>query len=164
MTRSKRLKSYWLMKSEPSVFSLRDLRASPGQTTSWDGVRNYQARNFMRDEMKIGDAVLFYHSNCPAPGIAGLAEIVREAYPDVSALDPGSPYRDPRSRPANPRWVTVDVKYREEFPEIVALSSIRKDPRLSGMLLLLKGQRLSVQPVSPQEFAVIVALGRMRKP
>ena len=160
MPHSKGSKSYWLMKSEPSVFSLEDLKASPGRTTSWEGVRNYQARNFMRDAMRVGDGVLFYHSNCRVPGVVGLAEVVREAYPDPSAFDPRSPYHDPKGNPLKPRWIMVDVKYQEAFPHMVTLSTIRKEPKLSGMLLLRRVQRLSIQPVTPQEFKIIVALGR----
>jgi len=162
MMRPKPSQAFWLMKSEPSVFSLNDLKASPGRTTSWEGVRNYQARNFMRDKMRVGDGVLFYHSNCSVPGVVGLAEVVREAYADTSAFDPRSPYHDPRSNRENPRWVMVDVKYQEEFPQVVPLSAIRKEPRLSRMLLLRRGQRLSIQPVTPEEFRIIREMGRER--
>jgi len=152
------------MKSEPSVFSFDHLKASPNRTTSWEGVRNYQARNFMRDGMRVGDLVLFYHSNCSHPGVAGLAEVVRAAYPDTSAWDANSPYFDPRSTPESPRWVMVDVKWKEDFRRFVTLSAIRQEPALSGMLLLRKGQRLSILPVTAGEFHTLVTQGRCANP
>ncbi|TAN40503.1 MAG: EVE domain-containing protein [Nitrospirae bacterium] len=150
---------YWLMKSEPTVFSFDDLRARPGSTDHWEGVRNYQARNNMR-EMQRGDLMLFYHSNCELPGVVGIAEIVREAYPDFTAFDPASHYYDPKSLPEVPRWFMVDVKWKEAFKRTVSLREMREVPELRGMLLLRKGQRLSVMPVTKDEFEKIRSLGR----
>ena len=151
-------RQYWLMKSEPVVFSFDDLKARPRSTDHWEGVRNYQARNYMR-EMKKGDHMLFYHSNCENPGIAGIAEIVREAYPDHTAFDPVSRYYDPKSAPDNPRWFMVDVKWKQAFRRTVALREMRNMVELSGMKLLQKGQRLSVMPVTKDEFEKIRSLG-----
>lgn len=159
-----RAKHYWVMKSEPGVFSFDDLKASPRQTTTWEGVRNYQARNFMRDEMRVGDLVLFYHSNCPVPGVVGVAEVVAAARPDPSALDPSSPYFDPRSTPEHPVWFMVEVRWKEDFLRPVTLAAIRREPGLSNMLLVRKGQRLSVQPVTREDFRIILAMGRSRAP
>ena len=146
------------MKSEPAVFSFEDLRARPGSADHWDGVRNYQARNYMR-QMRKGDLVLFYHSNCETPGVAGIAEVIREAYPDHTAFDPMSRYYDPRSKPDNPRWFMVDVRWKEAFPGMVTLSEMRGTPELAGMKLLQKGQRLSVMPVTKEEFEKVRSLG-----
>lgn len=148
---------YWLMKSEPSVFSLDDLRRSPRRTTTWEGVRNYQARNHMR-EMRKGDGVLFYHSNADPPAVVGLARIVREAYPDPDQFDRRSRYHDPRSRPEDPRWVAVDVRYERALPRPVALAELRSEKALADMVLLRRG-RLSVQPVAEREWRAILALG-----
>lgn len=155
-------KQYWLMKSEPDVFSFDNLRAKPDSTDHWEGVRNYQARNYMR-VMRKGDPVLFYHSNCETPGVAGIAEIARGAYPDHTALDPDSQYYDPKSSPANPRWSMVDVKWKEAFRNVVSLREIRAVPSLEGMKLLQKGQRLSVMPVTKKQFVKIRAMGRSAK-
>ena len=152
-------KHYWLMKSEPTVFSLEDLKARPRSTDHWDGVRNYQARNYMRG-MKKGDLVLFYHSNCETPGAVGIAEVVREAYPDHTAFDPLSPYYDAKAAPQNPRWFVVDVRWKEDFRRTVSLSEMRNTPALKGMKVLEKGQRLSVMPVTREEFEKVCALGR----
>ncbi|MDH4232921.1 MAG: EVE domain-containing protein [Nitrospirota bacterium] len=146
------------MKSEPSVFSFDDLKARPRSTDHWDGVRNYQARNYMRD-MKKGDLVLFYHSNCDTPGVVGIAEIVREAYPDHTAFDPSSRYYDPKSGPDNPRWFMVDVKWKEALRRTVTLREMRGLQEVSGMKLMQKGQRLSVMPVTKDEFETIRGLG-----
>ncbi|WP_028388122.1 EVE domain-containing protein [Legionella fairfieldensis] len=146
---------YWLMKSEPSCFSIDDLRTSPHQTTPWDGVRNYQARNFMRDEMSIGDLVFFYHSNCNPPGIIGIAEVVSNAYPDYTAYDPDSEHPDPRSTPDNPRWFMVDIRFKEKFKELIPLDTLKHYTELKNMLLLRKGNRLSVLPVSQDEWLFI---------
>ena len=151
---------HWLMKTEPTEFSLDDLKARPGQTGGWDGVRNYQARNFMRDDMRLGDLVLIYHSSIKIPAAMGIAEIAREAYPDASAWNPNSPYHDPRSSPERPVWVMVDVRLVEAFPHPVTLTEMRAMPELSDMLLLRRGMRLSIQPVSPAEFAIITQRGR----
>ncbi len=148
----------WLMKSEPDVYSIDDL-ARDG-TTPWTGVRNYQARNFMRDAMRVGDEVLFYHSNAVPPGVAGIARVCREAYPDPTARDPASEYYDPRASAEKPVWMMVDVAFVEKFPALVSLEALRAEPALSGLLVIKKGMRLSVQPVEPGEFNRIVAMGR----
>lgn len=153
-------KKYWLMKSEPDVFSIDDLKSRPNQTEPWDGVRNYQARNFMRDDFKKGDMVLFYHSNCEVPGIVGLAEVSKEAYPDETAFDPKSDYYDPKSTRENPRWLLVEVKYVEKFNRTISLAEMKEDPKLEGMLVIKKGQRLSIQPVENKHYDYIVKLGR----
>ncbi len=148
---------YWLMKSEPSVFSIDDLARSPKKRTSWDGVRNYQARNFMRS-MAVGDQVLFYHSNAEPPAVAGLAEVVRTAYPDDSALDKKDKHYDPRSTPEAPIWEMVDVQFVRKFATPLALDRLRTQPGLKKMELLRKGSRLSVQPVRPEEWKIILNL------
>ncbi len=148
------------MKSEPDVFSIDDL-ARDG-TTSWEGVRNYQARNFMRDDMKKGDLVLFYHSNATPPGVAGIARVAREAYPDPSAWDPRSDYHDPKSTPENPTWLMVDVEFVERFADVVSLDELKAAPELEGMLVIRRGQRLSVQPVEAEHFRWVRAAGRKK--
>jgi len=147
---------YWLMKTEPSAFSLADLKGRPGRTAPWDGVRSYQARNLMRDEMRAGDRVLFYHSSVLPPAVVGTAKVVREAYPDHTAWDPDNEHFDPRSTPENPVWVMVDIQFESEFPVPVTLPELRSIPQLKDMVLLRKGSRLSVQPVTPREFASIL--------
>ena len=147
---------HWLMKSEPDVYSIDDL-VKDG-TTSWEGVRNYQARNFMRDEMKVGDLVLFYHSNAKPPGVAGVARVCREAYPDPTQFDPKSDYFDARSSDANPRWMMVDVGIVERFDELLPLDRLRSESPLDGMELLRKGSRLSVQKVEKSHFRHILTL------
>lgn len=149
---------YWLMKSEPDVYSIDDL-ARDG-STGWDGVRNYQARNFMRDEMKVGDLVLFYHSNADPPGIAGVARVCREAHPDPTQFDPSSKYHDPKSDPDDPRWLMVDVEFVEKFPHLVSLAELKANPKLEGMYVTRRGMRLSVQPVEPAHFEEVVRMGR----
>jgi predicted RNA-binding protein with PUA-like domain len=149
---------YWLMKSEPSSFSIDDLIRAPSQTTSWDGVRNYQARNFMRD-MAVGDQVLFYHSNADPPAIVGIAEVLTTAYADPTQFDNKDHHYDPASDPASPRWDMVDIKYVQKFSQPLSLDQLRKDTKLKGMVLLRKGSRLSVQPVSPLEWKHILSLG-----
>lgn len=151
---------YWLMKTEPDVFSYEDLIKAPNSTSSWDGVRNYQCRNFMRDDFKIGDGVLIYHSSIEVPCIAGIAEVVREAYPDPTALNPESEYFDPKSQESgHSRWVMVDVQARSKLKKSVTLQDLRKKPELSEMLVLRKGTRLSIQPVTPEEWRMICELG-----
>ena len=150
---------YWLMKSEPDAFALDDLAARPDGTEPWDGVRNYQARNMMRDQMQPGDQVFFYHSNCKVPGIVGIAEVVRSGYPDHTAFDPNAKYHDPKSDPDNPRWYMVDVTFEKKFPRQVPLAELRKTPGLEEMLLLKKGMRLSIQPVTKDQFDIVVSLG-----
>ena len=147
--------NYWLMKSEPSEVSIDDLAASPGKTVAWFGVRNYQARNFMRDQMKVGDGVFFYHSSCPEPGIAGIAEVARLAYPDRTQFDPKSPYYDEKSTPENPRWVNVDVRIVKKT-RLVGIDELRAHAELANLRTLQKGNRLSITPVDPAEWNFIV--------
>ena len=147
----------WLLKSEPGVYSIEDLRRD-GRTT-WEGVRNYQARNFLRDDVKPGDRVLFYHSNADPPGVAGLATVVRGGYPDPTALDPESDYYDPKASEADPRWYRVDVAFAEAFPALVPLDTLRTTPGLEQMPVINRS-RLSVQPVTDQEYETVVRLGR----
>lgn len=149
---------HWLLKTEPGCFSIDDLAAAPGQTTGWDGVRNFQARNFLR-EMVLGDLALFYHS-VTNPGAVGIVSVVREAYPDATARDPQSDHYDPRATAENPLWFMVDVRLAERFAAPVPLSAMRREPGLAGMELLRKGSRLSVMPVGPEEFALVCRLGR----
>jgi len=149
---------YWLIKSERGCFSIDDLAGAPGGVTAWDGVRNFQARNFMRDGMRLGDGLLYYHSG-DDPGVAGLAEVAREAYPDHTAQDPASDHFDPRATPENPVWCMVDVRFVAKFPHPVPLKALRAVPELAGMELLRKGSRLSVTPVTEREFAVIRDMG-----
>ena len=150
---------YWLMKSEPDVFSLDDLKNRPGQQEPWDGVRNYQARNFMRDAMQVGDVVLFYHSNTTPPGIVGLAEVATEPYPDPTAFDKKSKYYDAKSDPDNPRWILVDVRYRSTFAQMVSLEAMKAMPELAKMRALQRGNRLSITPVTKAEFEAICRAG-----
>ncbi len=147
----------WLMKSEPDAFSIDDLAARKGKREHWDGVRNYQARNFMR-EMKKGDTVLFYHSSCAEPGIVGLASVVKEAYPDHTALNPESKYFDPKSDPDKPRWFMVDIQFKKKLKAPVTLAELKQNPALEGMTLLKRGSRLSVMPVTAEEFDIIQAM------
>lgn len=151
-------KRYWLMKTEPEEFSIADLRKR--KVEGWNGVRNYTARNHMRDLMSPGDGVLFYHSSVVPPGVAGLAEIARAAYADATALDPKSDYFDPKATPGKNPWVMVDVRFKREFPRLVTLDELRRTPGLESMLVLKKGMRLSVQPVTPEEFAIVADLGK----
>lgn len=148
---------YWLLKSEPSSFSIDDLAAAPGRRTCWDGVRNYQARNYLR-EMKEGDLALFYHSNADPPAVVGIVEVVREAYPDPTAFDPEDHHYDPKSRPERPVWFMVDVKLVRKFPRPLPLDELRRQAGLRRMELLRKGSRLSVQPVTAEEWDVILKL------
>lgn len=149
---------YWLMKSEPSVYAIDDLMRE-GQTP-WEGVRNYQARNFMRDKMCVGDLALFYHSNTNPPGVVGIGQICKAAYPDPTAWDPKSPYFDPKSTPDTPRWLRVDMAFVEKFPGMVTLPNLKANSKLAGMLVIQRGQRLSIQPVEPEHFLEVCAMGR----
>ncbi len=153
-------RNHWLMKSEPDVYSITDLKRD--KVTGWEGVRNYQARNFMRDGMKPDDLVLFYHSNANPPGVAGVAKVVGPPVVDPSQFDPKSHYRDVDSPPDAPRWIMVNVGFVEAFAQVVPLETLRKDPALAGMPLLQKGQRLSVQPVGPKHFAHVLKLAGAR--
>ncbi len=146
---------YWLMKTEPDCFSIDDLHRAPNQSSAWDGVRNYQARNFMRNDMRIGDQIFFYHSNCKPPGIIGIAEVSREAYPDYTAFDPQSDHPDPNSTPDKPRWFMVDIRFREKFEQIISLDTLKSYPELKNMLILRQGNRLSITPVTPSEWNFI---------
>ena len=149
----------WLMKSEPDVYSFDDLKKAKNKTTMWEGVRNYQARNFMRDSMSKGDTVLFYHSNCPEPGIVGLAEITsRSAYPDPAQFDPESKYHDPKADPQNPRWLVVDVRYRKNLIHPVTLKEIKDHPELRNMKVAQRGMRLSIQPVEEKHLKIILGM------
>ena len=148
---------HWLMKSEPNSYSIDDLKRDG--STYWDGVRNYQARNFMRDKMRVGDLVLFYHSNAKPPGVAGIARIVKEGYPDHTAFDKNDHHFDPKSSPDNPRWFMVDIEFVEKFDDVISLQTLGETPALEEMVVNRRS-RLSVQPVRPREFEIVVALGR----
>ena len=145
---------YWLMKSEPSEFRIDDLVAAPGKTTPWFGVRNYQARNFMRDKMQLGDLAFFYHSSCEEPGIAGIVEVCKLAYPDATQYDRKSCYHDPKATPQNPRWFNVDVKLVKKT-RFISIKELRRRPQLKTMRVLQKGNRLSITPVDPREWEFI---------
>ncbi|MBX3021847.1 MAG: EVE domain-containing protein [Bdellovibrionales bacterium] len=149
---------YWLMKSEPDVFSIDELKKR--ETSLWDGVRNYQARNFMRNDMKVGDSVLFYHSSCEPPGVAGVAKVASVAEPDPSQFDKKSEYYDPKATKDKPIWYCVRVKFVEKFPRLVSLAELRATKELKDMLVLKKGQRLSIQPATAKEFECIRRLAR----
>jgi len=151
------MEKHWLIKSEPDVFSIDDLAKS--KTTHWDGVRNYQARNFIRDEMKIGDKVIFYHSNAEPPAAVGICEIVKEAYPDFSAFDPEDSHYDPKSKKDSPTWFMVDVKFVKKFSAPVSITEIKANKKLQKMNLVQRGNRLSVMPVTKDEFHEIVRMG-----
>lgn len=150
---------YWLMKSEPDVFSIDDLKREG--FTDWEGVRNFQARNFMRDEMKVGDLALFYHSNASPPGVAGICRICRESHPDLTAQDKESPYFDPKASESKPIWMMVEVEFVEKFPHFVSLAELKKHPELKDLVVLRKGSRLSITPVEKSDFEFIQALGNV---
>ncbi len=151
-------KQYWLMKSEPNEFSIDDLEARPQQKEPWDGVRNYQARNMMRDQMKKGDRIFFYHSNCDVPGITGIAEVAGESYPDPTAFDPDDSHYDPKSDPDEPRWYLVDVKFVRKTKRTIPLAELKERPELAEMPLVRRGNRLSVMPVTPQQWKFILSM------
>jgi len=153
---------HWLVKSEPDVFSFADLLAAPGRRTMWDGVRNHQAKLFLRDGMAVGDGVLFYHSNAEPPGVAGLARVASEAYADPTQFDPASPYFDPKAKPEAPTWFLRDIEAVEALPTFVPLATLKLAPKLSGMLLLQKGSRLSVTPVTAPEWREVLRLGGLK--
>ena len=148
---------HWLMKSEPDVFGIDDLAKEPGRTAAWWGVRNYQARNFMRDDMSVGDLAFFYHSSCAEPGIAGLMKVAKKASPDITQFDPASEYHDPTSTPEAPRWMNVDMKLVKKT-RLVPLSELRAHPELASLRILQRGNRLSITPVEPAEWAFIAGL------
>ena len=154
---------YWLLKSEPDVFGFDHLKKRARKTEPWNGVRNYQARNYMRDDMNVGDLGLFYHSSCPQPGVAGVVKITREAYPDPTQFDPKSEYFDPTAKREEPRWMMVDVTWEADLPSFVDLEQLRNDPELEGLLTLRKGNRLSITPVEEKHFKKICKLGGMKK-
>ena len=154
---------YWLMKSEPEVFSIDDLAKAKNQTTYWDGVRNYQARNFIRDEMKLGDKVIFYHSNTEPPAAVGICEVVKESYPDFTAFDHDNDHYDPKSKKDLPSWFMVDVKFVNKFSQPVSINEIKANKKLQKMKLLQRGNRLSVMPITKDEFDEIVKMGFHRK-
>jgi predicted RNA-binding protein with PUA-like domain len=151
--------NYWLIKSEPDAFSIDDLKGMPGRKDHWDGIRNYQARNFMRDDMRKGDQVFFYHSNCKEPGIVGICEVVSGAYADHTAFDPNSKYYDAGSDPENPRWLMVDVRYRRKTRRLISLAELKQHAdRLEGLHLIRRGNRLSIMPVSKEHWDFILSL------
>lgn len=151
---------YWLMKNEPDDYSIDDLAAEPNQTDHWDGIRNYQVRNFFRDTMETGDLSFFYHSNCAVPGVVGVMRIVSDAYADHTAFDPNEKYYDAKSDPDNPRWLMVDVQLVEKFDRMVTLKEMRQEPKLEGMRILQRGNRLSVTPLTKDEWDHIVHMAR----
>ena len=161
-TGATRAPGHWLVKSEPGAFSWDDLLRSPDRTTCWDGVRNHQARNFMRDGMRLGDLVLFHHSSVDPPAVMGIAEVVREAYPDHTQFDPDDPHHDPKSKPDAPTWLMVDLRATASFARPVTLDELRRTKGLERMELLRKGSRLSVQPVTKEEFEIVRRLGGTR--
>lgn len=150
--------AYWLMKSEPDVFGIDDLAAAPDGTDHWDGVRNYQARNMMRDQMQRGDQVFFYHSNTKVPGIVGIAEVAREGYPDHTAFDPNDPHYDPKSDPDKPRWYMVDLRFLRRLQRTITLTELKQQPELADMPLVRKGNRLSVMPITPEQWNFVLSL------
>lgn len=150
--------NYWLMKSEPHDCSIDDIEARVGKPLPWQGIRNYQARNFLRDQIKLGDKVFFYHSSCKEPGIVGIVEVVSDASADVSAFDQDSDYFDAKSSPENPRWYSVELKFGSKFSKVISLKTLKADPQLANMVLVAKGSRLSVQAVTPLEWDHIVSL------
>jgi len=162
-TKNKRSINHWLLKTEPDVFSIFDLAKAADRSTCWDGVRNYQARNFMRDQMRVGDSVLVYHSNADPSAVVGVAHVSALAYPDHTAFDPKDPHYDPKSKVESPTWFMVDIQLDSIFQESLSLKSLRNVFGLESMELLRKGSRLSVQPVQKAEFQIIVKLGKPKK-
>lgn len=152
--------NYWLFKSEPETFSIDDLHSRPKQTEHWDGVRNYQARNFLRDKIQVGDQAFFYHSSCSIPGIVGIVKIVKASYPDYTAWDPKSKYFDPASTSEKPRWFMVDIQFIKKFNHLVSLNEIKQHPILKKMIVAQKGSRLSITPVTPEEWKIILQLAQ----
>ncbi|MEN1727848.1 MAG: EVE domain-containing protein [Pseudomonadota bacterium] len=151
--------NYWLMKSEPDVFGIDDLKSRPKKTEPWDGVRNYQARNFMRDEMKVGDQIFFYHSNCKVPGIVGIATVASKPYPDFTQFDPDSKYFDAKSDQDNPRWILIDVKYKRHLKRVISLQEIKEHAEaLDDFALVRKGNRLSIMPVTAAQWDYLLGL------
>ncbi|MET0379422.1 MAG: EVE domain-containing protein [Spongiibacteraceae bacterium] len=155
--------SGWLFKIEPSELSIDDLAARGARGVCWDGVRNYQARNMLRDQIRLGDKVFIYHSSCAEVGIAGIGKVIRAAYPDPSQFDPDSKYADPASKPEQPRWISVDVRHEETFPEILSLAALKANPALAEMALVQRGNRLSVMPVTTAQWRAILSMKRANK-
>jgi predicted RNA-binding protein with PUA-like domain len=151
--------TYWLIKSEPEVFSIDDLAKAKNKTTYWDGVRNYQARNYMRDEMKTGDKIIFYHSNSEPSGAVGICEVVKNGYPDFTAFDPDNQHFDPKSKKESPTWIMVDVKFERKFSRIVSIGEIKANKKLQKMKLVQPGNRLSVMPLTKEEYDEIIKMG-----
>jgi predicted RNA-binding protein with PUA-like domain len=158
------MRSYWLFKSDPDAYSFSDLIHEPNQTAEWDGVRNYQARNYLRDQVQVGDGILFYHSNTSDPGVVGTAEVVRGGYPDHTAMDKNSDHPDAKSTPERPIWFMVDIKALHEFKEPLSLQMLKTTPGLEGMVLLQKGTRLSIQPVAEREQEIVLSLSGCPSP
>ncbi|MFT5052881.1 MAG: putative RNA-binding protein with PUA-like domain [Chlamydiales bacterium] len=156
-------RNYWLVKSEPDVFSIDDLIAAPGKRTCWDGVRNYTARNMMRDDLKKGDGVLYYHSRMDPPGVAGIAEVVREGYADHTQFDPANSHFDAKADPENPRWFMVDIRAVEKFDCHVPLADLKASKKLADMAVVQRGQRLSVQRVTAAEWREVLRMGKSKK-
>ena len=156
-------KQYWLMKSEPATYSYDDLANEKTGQGPWDGIRNFTSRNFMKDDMRIGDGVLFYHSSCPEPGVAGIAEVASEAYPDHTQFDPKADHYDASSRREKPKWWMVDLRAVEKLPKFVPLKDMREEPALAGMITLRKGNRLSITPVTKEEWTAIRKMGGLKK-
>ena len=155
---------YWLFKSEPDAYSIHDLEKEPTRTTCWDGVRNYHARNFLRDEVRVGDHVFFYHSNAEPPAIVGTVEVVRAGYPDHTAFDPHDPHYDPKSRPEAPTWYMVDVRLVQIFPQPIPRDALRACSEAAGMMVLQRGSRLSIQPVTREQWAAVHRLAGVKDP
>jgi len=157
-------KKYWLMKSEPDAFSLQELKSRPKKTEHWNGIRNYQARNLMRDDMQQGDLILFYHSNAgKETGAVGIAKVVSEkAYPDHTQFDPKSDYHDPKSKKEDPRWLMVDIQWVKDLPRLVSLQEMKEEAKLEGMMVTKRGQRLSIQPVEPKHFRHVCRMGGLK--
>lgn len=159
---AKSSRRYWLLKSEPDVFSYDDLEAAPKRQTFWDGVRNYQARNMLRDEMKVGDGVLYYHSNAKPPGVIGVAQVVGEGRPDPTQFDAQDSHFDPKAKPEDPRWYGVDVEAVAPFEGLISITELKANPALAEMALVQRGQRLSVQPVSFEHWKLVLKLGGVK--
>jgi predicted RNA-binding protein with PUA-like domain len=153
---------YWVMKSEPESFSIEDLINSPDQIAPWEGVRNYQARNWLRDAMRVGEQAFFYHSNCKVPGIVGIMEVIRAGYPDPTAFDPESPYYNPKSDPERPRWYRIDVRHVRTLDRLISLEELKHDPELKDLPLVRRGNRLSIMPVTAAQWQFILKRERLR--
>ena len=153
--------AYWLLKSEPDVFGIKDLKSRGKKGEPWDGVRNYQARNMLRDDFKLGDLAFFYHSNTKVPGIVGIAEVIKEAFPDPTQFDPSSKYFDPKASADNPRWFCPQLRFHSMFKQVISLDQLKQTPQLADMALVRKGNRLSVMPVGEQEWDTIMAMAEV---